>query len=136
MTAAELKALDLLGKRFDDFREDNKEGHSEIKRAIEGVEERLTLKLVEKDDAIKAIAIHCKDRQSEVDAALARTLVATDAHIAKAKLDAVAEATKPSVYAQATKGFFDGMARFAAKAAIVVGLVGACWALLDKAGLI
>lgn len=136
MTAAELKALDLLGKRFDDFREDNREGHGEIKKAIEGVEERLTAKLAEKDDAIKAIAVHCKDRQTEVDAALARALVATDAHIARAKLDAVAEATKPSVYQLATRGALAGIANFAAKAAIVVGLIAACWALLDKAGLL
>jgi hypothetical protein len=133
MTAAELKAIDQLGNRFDDFREDNKAGHQDIKDYIKGVETRLTKKV---DEDIAPITSHCKDRQLEVDAILARGLVSTDAHIAAAKVEAIAESTpKPSVYMLASKGAMDGLIRFASRAAIIVALLAALVALIDKLGL-
>lgn len=137
MSPAEVTAIEQLSKRFDDFREDNKTGHEDIKAFIKDVEDRLIKKIGDKDTAIKAIAAHCKDRELQVDAALARTLVATDAHIAAAKIEVLADAKpKPSVYALATKGALDGLLKFAAKAAIVVGLLAALLGLAKGLGLL
>lgn len=137
MTPAEFNAITVLGERLNDFRDDNKASHQELKYFIKSVEDRLTRKICEKDAArdaaTKQLISHCQERELEVNASIAKVVVATDAHIAAAKVEAVAEAKpKPSIYKQATQGALEGLLRFAAKATVLVILAGGCLTLLDK----
>ena len=85
MTAAELNAVTQLSARFDDFREDNKTGHEDIKDFIKAVETRLTQKICQRDADFKALEAHCNERAVEVDASIARARLASEAEIAAAK---------------------------------------------------
>lgn len=108
-----------------DFIEENRAQHSEIKESIKGIGIR-----------VENAEIHCREREEEVNTILARRQVMFDAEIAAAKLEAVAEARKPSVYAMATKGAFEGFVRFATRAVLVIALISGLIALLDRLNLI
>lgn len=130
MTAAESQAIGLLNDHLKAFIEENRMAHQELKDFIKDVEHRLCQKIEQKDKRINEIIDHCRQREIKVDAILAERTVKIDAEIAAAKLEAVAEATRPSVYALATKGALEGFVRFATRAAVVIGLLSGFIALL------
>ena len=137
MTAAEASAITILTEMVKQNAVSARKDHEDTARRLSETEVRLVAKIDEKDLAIKTIIDHCAVRKREVDAALAKELVATDAHIAAAKLEAVAEALpKPSVYVLATKGAMEGLFRFASRAAVVVALAASLLVLIDKLGLL
>lgn len=140
MTAAEMRILEL-------FMKENRDGHQDIKAFIRDVEQRLCSK-------ITAITVRCNEREDEVshllaereaavDKRLAEREAAVDAKVIEAKtlaknemMSAIAAVTKPSVYRLATKGLFDGLGRFAARAIVVVALISGLIAMLDRFGVL
>ena len=119
MTATDSQAIRLLADMLKTFIDENRVQHTEIKDSIKGI-----------GGHVEDIENHCYEREQEVNAILARRQVMFDAEIAAAKLEAVAEATRPSVYALATRGALEGFVRFATRAAVVIGLLSGFIALL------
>jgi hypothetical protein len=129
VTAAEAQALDILARTVETY-------HKDIKDALNQTEGRLSASICNIGTRVDEVESHCKAREVQVDAVLAARTVKIDAEIEAAKLEAIQEVKRPSVYKQATKGAWDGLARFAAKATVVVALLSALILLVDRLGLL
>lgn len=136
MTTSENAAIKELSRSLDRMIEENRSQHTDIKESIRGIWDR-----------VDGVETHCHERAIEVDAALAKHTLVVDAEIAAAKVETKAEAVaemavqvaeirKPSVYKLATKGAFEGLVRFALKAAVIAGLLSSIVVLMDKLGLL
>ena len=133
MTASEMQAITVLSDMVKQNAITAQRDHDDTVKLLMETESRLIMKIDEKDMAIASIVEHCAVRKREVDAVLAREMVSTDAHIAAAKIEAVAESKpKPSIYFLATKGAFEGLFRFTSRAAVLATLVAGVVTLLDK----
>src|SRR5512139_3338875 len=104
MTDGEAAAIRLLSDHFTQFRDDNREGHDEIKTAIKELRDEVNKKFDTGAARFTAIEKSCADRELKCAALLAARKVEFEAEIAAAELNAVAKAKEPSVYVQATKG--------------------------------
>jgi hypothetical protein len=129
MTAADNQAIRLLGEALDRI-------HDDLKADIAGTEQRLLAKITELCGKVNKIQVECDSRKLHCAEELAKMQLATEAEIAAEGLKAVAVATAPSVYKQATRGAFNGLMKFALKAAVIAGLLSSVIVLLDKLGLL
>lgn len=96
-----MHAITILGDMVKEIARSNAESHQALSELIKDVERRLCAKIEKRDEEIKAIVEHCKSRQIEVDATLAKRRIEFDAEVAAAKLEAVREAKAPTILEQA-----------------------------------
>lgn len=132
MTASDNQAIAVLTDMFKQFMQDNADAHRDIKQLISETERRLCNKIEARDAEIKAIVAHCREREIEVDAILAKREEKFEGEIQQARMAAIEEARKPSVIRQAGGLLGRRFWRLVLGLAVVLGLISTLLLVLER----